>query len=292
MKPRIIQCPNCHQDISIDEVLTHQLQEELAKQKNTEIEEEKKKLRVQMEDWQKKEQAKISQTAKDQVDQELKLLKEQSEEKDKLLQEAREKELALRKSKNQLEDEKKAFELEKQRQLDEEREKIRQAAVTAESEKHRLLEAEKDKQLADMKKQIEELQQKANQGSQQTQGEVLELELEKLLGSEFPLDDITPVAKGVNGADIIQKIKDNQGKVCGVIVWESKRTKNWSEGWIQKLKEDCLKAKGDLAVLVTIAMPDGMRNFGLRDGIHITSFEHFFECCSNLTKKPLRPAKN
>src|SRR5438132_1240669 len=123
-----------------------------------------------------------------------------------------------------------------------------------------------------MKKTIEELQQKANQGSQQLQGEVLELELENELQLAFPMDEIVPVGKGINGADIVQRVHDSQGRVCGTIIWESKRTKHWTEGWVQKLKEDMLRAKGDVAVLVTVTLPDGVKNFGHKDGIYVTTF--------------------
>ena len=170
--------------------------------------------------------------------QEIKLLNEQLGQGKKQIEEMQKTELNLRKEKIALEDAKRAFELEKQRQLDNEREKIRHDAIEKAEEGMRSKINEKDKQLQDAIKVNQELQRKLQQGSQQTQGEVLELELEEILKSEFLYDEIMPVPKGVSGADIIQKVKDRSGRLCGHIAWESKKTKAWSDGWIQKLKDD------------------------------------------------------
>jgi len=99
-----------------------------------------------------------------------------------------------------------------------------------------------------MLKQIEDLKRKAEQGSQQTQGEVLELELEEMLKANFPLDSLEPVGKGKRGADILQRVHNQSGQYYGTIIWESKRTKGWSDGWIDKLKEDQREAKAEIAV--------------------------------------------
>src|SRR3989338_9928648 len=101
-----------------------------------------------------------------------------------------------------------------------------------------LKDAEKDKKLADALRQAEEFKRKLEQGSQQIQGEVLELQIEELLKQEFPFDDIEPVPKGIRGADVIQTVKTQTGRPCGMILWETKRTKNWSDSWLQKLKDD------------------------------------------------------
>jgi hypothetical protein len=113
-----------------------------------------------------------------------------------------------------------------------------------------------------MMRQIEILKLKAEQGSQQTQGEVQELELEKELAALFPFDTIQPVPKGMRGADVIQDVIDNRGNRCGSIIWESKRTQSWSDGWIAKLKEDQRAARADVAILVTQALPKDIRTFG------------------------------
>ena len=111
---------------------------------------------------------------------------------------------------------------------------------------------------------------KLQQGSQQTQGEVLELELEELLRAAFPFDQIEPVPKGINGADLIHRVHNKNGHCCGTIVWESKRTKGWSDGWIQKLKDDLRLTKGDIAVIVSEALPKEIDNFAQVKGVWIT----------------------
>ncbi|HMP74163.1 MAG TPA: DUF2130 domain-containing protein [Kiritimatiellia bacterium] len=129
--------------------------------------------------------------------------------------------------------------------------------------------AEREQTIASMQRQIEELKRRAEQGSQQLQGEVQELELERLLGATFPHDEITPVPKGEFGGDALQQVRGPAGQTCGVIIWETKRTKNWSEGWLAKLRDDQRAAKADLAVLVSHALPKGMETFGMIDQIWV-----------------------
>jgi hypothetical protein len=117
----------------------------------------------------------------------------------------------------------------------------------------------------------EELRRKLQQGSQQTQGEVLELELEEQIRATFPFDQIDPVPKGMNGADVIQRVHNKNGHCCGTIVWESRRTKGWSEGWIQKLKDDLRLVKGDIAIIVSEALPKEVKHFAHMKGVWITS---------------------
>lgn len=200
---------------------------------------------------------------------EKKILEDQLKEKDAKLDEAQKNEIEIRKEKNRLEQEKKDFELEKQRQLDAERKKIEEEASkkAAEAEHYKI--AQLEKKLTDALRVNEEQKRKLEQGSQQTQGEVLELALEELLKREFPQDEIVPVPKGVTGADIIQKVMDKSGKLCGQIAWESKKTKGWQEGWIQKLKDDQRNIKADLAVIVSTILPENVTGFIFRDGVWI-----------------------
>ncbi len=128
---------------------------------------------------------------------------------------------------------------------------------------------EKDQTISAMKKQLEEAQRRAEQGSQQLQGEVQELELEALLRAKFPRDTIEPVPKGEYGGDIIHRVVGPIGQPCGAILWESKRTKNWSDGWLAKLREDQRTAKAEVALLVTQAMPKGVESFDLVEGVWI-----------------------
>ncbi len=262
MDKSIIVCPKCKTQISLDEALSHDLDEKF----QIKLEEEKRKL------W-KTAQEKAEEKIAAKVLEEQKLLKEELAEKDKALEEARGLELQIRKEKNALEEERKSFEIEKQRQLDQEREKIREEAARQLIEEHRLKDAEKDKKMADMGKMIEELKLKSNLTSQQLQGEVLELELEELLKREFPIDSIEPVGKGVRGADVLQVVKDPVGRESGTIIWESKRTKNFEDGWVLKLKEDMREARADVAVIVSVVMPKDTRFFCQKDGVYIVSFE-------------------
>jgi hypothetical protein len=129
---------------------------------------------------------------------------------------------------------------------------------------------EKEQTITSMQKQIEDLKRRAEQGSQQLQGEVQELELEALLRAKFPRDTIEPVPKGEHGGDALQRIHGPLGQLCGTILWESKRTRNWSDGWLVKLREDQRAAKSEIAVLVTQALPKDMDTFDLVDGVWVT----------------------
>jgi hypothetical protein len=178
--------------------------------------------------------------------------------KDATLKEFRENELALRKEKQQLEEDKQNLEIGVQRRLDSERRAILEQASKTEADRFRLKEQEYRKQLEDALKVKDELTRKLEQGSQQLQGEVLELELETVLRNAFPHDRIEPVRKGQRGADVLQIVHTSTGQRCGAIIWEAKRAENWSQKWIQKLKDDQVEAKAELAVIVTTSMPEDM----------------------------------
>ncbi|MGJ4900683.1 DUF2130 domain-containing protein [Bradyrhizobium sp. HKCCYLS2058] len=129
--------------------------------------------------------------------------------------------------------------------------------------------AEKETQIAGMQRQIEELRRKAEQGSQQLQGEALEIELESQLRARFPRDLVEPVPKGEFGGDVIHRVVGPGGQACGAILWESKRTKNWSDGWLVKLRDDLRAAKADIALIVSSALPKGVDGFDLIDGVWV-----------------------
>lgn len=189
---------------------------------------------------------------------ERKAMKRELQQKDTAIKEFREKELALRQEKKKLEQDKQNLELEVQRRIDQERRAIQEQTSKTEAEKFRLKEAEYKKKLEDAQRVNEELTRKLEQGSQQLQGEVLELELEDILRSSFPHDKIDPVRKGQRGADVLQTVFTPTGQRCGTIIWEAKRAENWSDKWVQKLKDDQLEAKAEIAVIVTTDMPDGV----------------------------------
>lgn len=148
---------------------------------------------------------------------------------------------------------------------------VRDAARKEAEEGLKLRVAEKEQTISAMQKQIEELKRKAEQGSQQLQGEILELELEGLLRTKFPTDTIEPVPKGEFGGDVLHRIIGAMGQPCGTILWESKRTKNWSDGWLAKLRDDQRTAKAELAIIVSVALPNGLESFDLIDGVWVTS---------------------
>jgi hypothetical protein len=130
---------------------------------------------------------------------------------------------------------------------------------------------QKKELINNLKHQTKKLSQKIEQSSQQTQNEIIELKLKKILRANFPYDQIEPVAKGVRGADVVQFVHNQSGRLCGTIIWESKQTKAWSPGWIQKLKDDQRGAKADIAVLLTATLPKEIATFGPLEGVWVTN---------------------
>lgn len=148
-------------------------------------------------------------------------------------------------------------------------EAARSRAKAEAEEALRLRVAERDETIAALQRKIEDLGKRAEQGSQQLQGEVLEAEIETLLRSSFPLDTVTPVAKGAHGGDIVQRVRGPGGLEAGTILWECKRTKNWSDGWLPKLRDDQRAAHAELAVLLSSALPAGVADFAAIDGVWV-----------------------
>lgn len=214
-------------------------------------------------------------SARAQVGGELALAKEELEAQSTKLREAQAKELELRRAQRELESAKQEFELESARKLDEERERIRLDVEGRIGEQHHLKSLEWQKKQSDMEKLIEELRKKSEQGSQQAQGEVLELEVEATLREVFPHDSVEPVAKGVVGADVLQVVKTRGGTVAGSILWEIKRTKNFSEAWVAKLKDNQRSARAEVAVILTTALPEGVQHMGQLDGVWVCDFQSF-----------------
>lgn len=167
-------------------------------------------------------------------------------------------------------------EIEMKKRLLIETEKIKDEERRKLEEEHKLKDLENFKKLQDVLKANEELKRKLEQGSQQSQGESLELTLEEQLKKEFPADLISEVKKGVRGADIVQNVIDKLGRNCGTIIWESKNAK-WSESWISKLKEDQRQAKADLAVLVSVNLSEDLnkKGMGFKNGIWICKPANF-----------------
>jgi hypothetical protein len=268
MPTEIIQCPHCKKEIQLSEAVAHQMREQLTKEfQAKEMERERTFATREKQLIQQGEKK-----AQEQLGIELKDLRAQLGEKDSKLAEASKAELELRKKQRELETKQATLELDVARKVDSERGKIREEArkQAVEEQQFRLL--EEKKLVSDLQKQIEILKQKAEQGSQQSQGEVLELEFESKLRSSFPHDDIVPVSTGARGADVLQKVRTPNGQECGVIIWETKRTQKWSNGWIAKLKEDQRANHADIAVLLTMVLPSEVKNFSPHEGIWVTNF--------------------
>lgn len=164
-----------------------------------------------------------------------------------------------------LEEQKRELDLTVQKRVQEHLAAIREQAKKEAEDQLKLKVLEKEQTIRSMQLQIEDLRKRAEQGSQQLQGEVLELELEALLRSKFPQDEIAPVAKGKAGADVLQRIAGDGGS----ILWESKRTKEFSEKWLAKLRADQREAQAEIAILVTQVLPKGVESFELVEGVWV-----------------------
>ena len=202
--------------------------------------------------------------------QELADIQEVLKAREKKLAEAQNAQAELIKKQRELDDAKRELELTVEKRVQDSLAEVRTHARREAEESLKLKVMEKDQTIASMQQKIEELKQKAEQGSQQLQGEVQELELESLLRAKFPLDTIDPVPKGEFGGDVLQRVTSLSGQPCGTILWESKRTKNWSDGWLAKLREDQRNAKAEVSVLVSQTLPKGVESFDVIDGVWVT----------------------
>jgi hypothetical protein len=209
----------------------------------------------------------------------LQMLEDANKEQDAKLAAAREKELDFLKKMQELKAREQELELEMQRRMLEERDKLSEQIKKEEEEKNRLKETEHQMKMKELEmkldaqhKLVEEMKRKAEQGSMQAQGEAQELILEELLRSSFPFDLVSEVGKGVRGADCIQTVRNNLGQECGKIIYESKRTKEFSHEWIEKLKADMRSQGADVAVIVTQAKPKDVDGFGEKEGVWICGF--------------------
>lgn len=303
-----ITCPNCGQEIDVNSVISHNLEEEFKKKYNAKWVEEKKKYQEEVDKLEKQKQeiellkenqeslvaeklAAAVKSEKEKFEQQIKaqLQEEQSERiasMTKELQEKSEQVKELNRAKAEIEqikrekaEMKEAIEAETAKlmneKINEEKEKIRKA----EHDKNEMVVAELQKQLDDQKRLTEEMKRKQEQGSMQLQGEVQELAIEEWLTSNFPLDTIEEIKKGDRGADCVQIVHTRSTQNCGTIYYESKRTKNFEPKWLEKLRDD-IRAKGaNIGVLVTDAFPKNMERMGMVEGIWVCSFEEFKGLC-------------
>jgi hypothetical protein len=190
--------------------------------------------------------------------------------KDQKLAEAQQAQADLLRKQRELDDAKRELDLTVEKRVQEGLTATRDQAKKEVEEALKFKVMEKEQTITSMQKQIEELKRRAEQGSQQLQGEVQELELEALLTSKFPQDQIQPVAKGEYGGDVLHRVAGSFGQPCGTILWESKRTKNWSDGWLTKLREDQRQAKAEIAIIVSQALPKEVETFEFIDGVWVT----------------------
>ena len=306
-----IECPNCGTSIDVQDILAHQLEEEIKKKYQSQIAEERKKHITEQEKL-KQEKAEFEQKKKQEnelfqeklqsqlkeekilIEQKVKskLLEEQSEqfkalqtelnEKSEQVKELNRSKAEIEKLKREKSELKDAAEAEAQKKLNEilflEKEKIRKT----EAEKNELRFKEMEMQLEAQKKLTEEMKRKQEQGSMQLQGEVQELAIEEWLAVQFPLDSIEEIKKGARGGDCIQIVNTRAVQNCGSIYYESKRSKDFQPTWIEKFKADIRDKGANIGVLVTEVMPSNMDRMGLKDGIWICNYEEFKGLCTVL----------
>lgn len=296
--PTII-CPNCATRIPLTEALSDQIKEELStefkqkqRQEIEQLEKQRKQLQAQAAELKQSRQKiteevekKLSQAkqelwnkaqaqAREQQAKTLQELQAELKRKAAALEESEKNELELRRKSRELEEREKKLELEMARRIDEERKKIVEQTKQSEEEQYNLKLREKDQQMEILKKTITDLKRQAEQGSMQIQGEAQEDSLKETLQNAFVADQITDVPAGVRGADLIQVVNGALGSRTGTIIWESKNTKVFSETWIPKLKSDQGKVKADIAILVSQAMPEDIKSFGLKNGVWVVSYQY------------------
>lgn len=312
-----INCPNCGTAIDVNDILAHQLEEQIKQKYQAQLsvqrDEFSKKQRDLLEDKEafeakklrenelfqekvdvkiKQEKALIEQKLKQQLvleqQDQFQLLQKELNEKSEQIKELNLTKAEIEKLKREKSELKEAIEAESQLKLNqlilEEKEKIRKI----EEDKNELRVKELLKQLEDQKKLTEEMKRKQEQGSMQLQGEVQELAIEEWLAAQFPLDTIDEIKKGARGGDCIQTVHTRQQQNCGTIYYESKRTKDFQPSWIEKFKADIREKSADIGVLVTDVLPSDMARMGLKDGIWICTFEEFKGLCTVLRETLIR----
>ena len=309
--PNQVECPNCGTDIDVQNILSHQLEDEIKRKYQAELSSEKKryqgeqeKLRdekVAFEEKKKQEnqlfqerlekqlkedrltiEAKLKSKLIVEQEEQFKSLQNELNEKSEQVKELNRSKAEIEKLKREKGELKEAAEAEAQKKLNQtlitEKEKIRKA----EEERNEMRFKEMTKQLEDQKKLTEEMKRKQEQGSMQLQGEVQELAIEEWLTSQFPLDSIEEIKKGARGGDSLQTVNTRSVQNCGTIYYESKRTKDFQPSWIEKFKADIRDKGANIGVLVTEVMPTGMKRMGLKEGIWICNYDEFKGLCAVL----------
>ncbi len=299
-----VKCPNCKHEFQLGDAISAEIEGKIRtryleryNKDQKELEEKKRAIELQQEEMKKQqedqerivaEKVKLQKAVLEQeaikkaageMQMQMEQLNKELNEKAQKLRESQEKELGYLKKEKEIKNREAELELTVQKKLQEERELYAEQIRKQEAERNALKEKDHQMQLLELKKQLdaqkkltEEMVRKQEQGSMQLQGEVHEIALEDLLRSTFPFDTVDEVGKGVKGADAIHTIRNSLGQTCGKIIYESKRTKAFSNDWIDKLKHDMRNSQADLAVIVTETMPKNMDHFGMQEGVWICSF--------------------
>jgi len=259
-----IQCPKCSNEIELTEQLAGPMLADLRASFNDEL----AKRDTLATEALAAAQAQAKEVAKAESSAEQAALQDRIKAQDEKLKVAQAAQTAALKREQELKDKEAEMELTLQKMLAAERPVLAEKLSREADEKAGLKLAEQAQVMEGMKRQIEALKQKSEQGSMQTQGEAAEIVLEDTLGAAFPIDGFVPVAKGVSGADVRQDVNGPNG-VAGSILWESKRTKNWTAGWLAKLRDDQRASGCEVAVITSHALPEGVDSFGMVDGIWV-----------------------
>ncbi len=307
MSDQSIRCTECGAEMELTEALTSQIREgllaevdeksrkqnqEMAKKEKSlkkqlkEIENQKESLDDTVEERIQAEREKLAETAKKKAEKAFKVktesLEEELREQAEKLSKSQKMEVNLRKEQRALAEREEALDLELEKKLSKERKIIRQKALEQASEEQQLKFREKEDLIESLKGKVGDLQRRIEVGSQESQGEALEDELLETLKSHFPFDEFEEVKKGAKGADVIQRVRNDTGKICGVILWESKNTKAFSNGWIDKLKKDQQRESADIAILRTVSLPKEIRDFDTVQDVWITNCASSMSLCTAL----------
>lgn len=288
-----VACPHCGKKVELSEAFTHQMRETVREEQAAKHKAELEKARLETEKQAEQHKSELEKAkleaeeralkrAKETLELQLKNSQNEADEQSKRNKQLQEQLLELtgelRKMKQKDEDR----ELEMKKQLLKERELIEVEVSKSEQEKARLEKMELQKKLDDTQKALENAQRKAQQSSQQLQGEVLELDLENQLREWYPTDEIVPVPKGFEGADLQQTVRNKFGNKAGIILWETKRTKAWGGDWTMKLKDDKRRVDASCAIIVSDILPNAIETFGFFEGVWVTCYKYALPLASVL----------
>jgi hypothetical protein len=316
-----INCPTCGSELDVEEVLGHRIEEKYQQQYRTKVAEmetgykQRETALVQKESALKDKEASVEKQVAEKIKEEvarrekeiakeiakqteeklksgyevqIKSLSEEAAESKKQLQVLKSAQIENERLKRQIESQKQDFELEYEKKLSLKLKEETEVIGKKEAERHESQILELKKQLEDQRTLAEEMKRKAEQGSQQRQGEVQELMIEEFLRSTFPTDEVEEIGKGKSGADVKHTVQNRLGMASGIIIYESKNTKSFDSAWIEKLKSDAEQEKADVAVLVTKTMPKNMEYLGLMNGVWVCSVQELKGLATTLRESLIR----